>query len=205
MRDLTRDSTGVPGRGDLVLDRRSSFSFFFPWLVIELVASSWTFFFLALSDSFAVFPLVLPFLDERCSAVNGGLGGAPLLRPSFRDDDFFSLFPSPSATSVGSGVTTSTLRIPSSSLSHNDTRLCALEKLGYGRLVLDPRIEDDSERTALPTSGMDRRRGRELVEAEEVEWVEAAESRSLVGVDFFPWDERRRSLCRYCLSRLLFV
>lgn len=176
-------------------------------MVVELVASTWTFFFLPLSDSFAVFPLVLPFLEERCSAVKGGLGGAPL-RPSVRDDDdddddFFSLFPSPSTTSVGSGVTTSTLRMPSSSLSHSDCRLCALEKLGYGRLVLDPRIEGVSERTALSTSGMDRRRrGREPVEAEEVEWAEATESRSLVDVDFFPWDERRRSLCRCCLSRL---
>lgn len=73
--------------------------------------------------------------------------------------------------------------------------LWALEKVGYGRLVLDSRNEAVPEWLALSTPGMEERRFlRELdvdVEGVEARPVGVSGSRSLVEVrEVCPWDER---------------
>lgn len=71
--------------------------------------------------------------------------------------------------------------------------LCALEKEGYGRLVLDSRNEAVPDRLAASSPGIEDRRWGALWEVEEVEEraVDSSRSVSLVDVrEVRPWDVR---------------
>lgn len=70
---------------------------------------------------------------------------------------------------------------------------CALEKEGYGRLVLDSRNEAVPARLAASRPGIEDRRGGAVWEVEEVEEraVDSSGSVSLVDVrEVRPWDVR---------------